>query len=138
MNPVKNEHSVGKVRRKPGKAQVNVFEVLGKTLQGVGHNISIGTDRIADVIADDSASGKEARRARLKEQAVAMVVKTGSDIKKDMSDISLTGIVHDISNGTGVLSKRLMETDYTGVLHQTCYGAGRFSRVIKDALCSHG
>ena len=138
MNPVKNERSVGKARRKPSKAQVNVFEVLGKTLQGVGRNISIGTDRIADVIADDSESGKEARRAKLKEQAVAMVTKTGSDIKKDMSNISLTGIVHDISNGTGVLSKRLMEADYTDILHQTCYGAGRASRVIKDALFSNG
>ena len=134
MNSVNNERAVGQGKKKPGKEKADLLDSLGKSLQDVGRNISLGTDRMADVIADESEEGKKARSARLKKEAVAMVTKTVSDIKTNMQGTSLPDFVHDLSKGTDVLRKKMMDIDYTGFLHQTCYEAGRLSRIVNDTL----
>lgn len=90
----------------------NTFTALKHSLSDSLTGLSTGSDRIADIIIDDSAAGRKARYRRLRQESVSMVKGIADGIKRDMQGTSFNGVVRD-----------------------TFYEAGKLWRMIKDALC---
>lgn len=83
------------------KKKQKAFKIIKKAIKGVGHSISHGTDKLADVIVDTSKN----KGKRLKKETISMVKDMASGAKRNLKDLKLKNIVFDASYGLGKISK---------------------------------
>lgn len=114
------------------------FGALKSSFRDIGLGISSGTDKISDVFVDESEEGRRARGERLKKETVTMVKDIASHIKSNMEGTSIKSLMCDVSYGAARLSRKVGDIDFANILYQTCHGAGRASRMTRDALWGSG
>ena len=135
MAPSKRKQPKRKVSEKPETARAHMSAALGNSFVDLCAGLASGADKIADVIIDDSEKGRKTKGRRIGRESIAMVKNIARDIRRDVAQVSFTGIVCDASYATGRLSRSIRDIDCRRALYGTSRGIGRLTGITKNALC---